>query len=666
MCGIAGCLETSGQESPARLEEIVRDMTGTLLHRGPDDGGVWVYAAAGIGLGNRRLAILDLSPAGRQPMRDSSGRYVIAFNGEVYNFRSLRAELEASGHRFRGGSDTEVLLEAIRYWGLRKALAKSNGMFAFALWDREEWTLHLVRDRLGEKPMYYGWVGGTFLFGSELKALRAHPGFNAEIDRNALALYLRHKYVPTPWSIYEGIFKLPPGTLISLKSGSPGVLPEPLTYWSIREAAERGAADPFRGTDEEAVSYLDGLLREAVRLRLESDVPLGAFLSGGVDSSTIVSLMQEVATGSVKTFTIGLPEAGYNEAPSAKAVASHLGTDHTELYVTPGDAMEVIPLLPSLYDEPFADSSQIPTFLVSQLARRTVTVSLSGDGGDELFGGYPHYLWVPTLSRAMRLMPAPLKRAIARSLAMVRPGTVDALFDRVDPVLPRRLRQRIPGDKLQKFTRNLQAKSPEALYYGVLSHWDEPGSVVVDGIEPPTTLTDQTRWARLPGVTEQMMCLDALTYLPDDILTKVDRASMGVSLEARVPLLDHRVVEFAWRLPLSMKIRAGQGKWLLRQLLYHYVPRELIDRPKAGFGIPIDAWLRGPLRFWAQALLDPRRLRQEGFLNPEPIHRRWQEHLSGQRNWQYLLWDVLVFQSWLETERATFRSSPARSGSRGG
>ena len=653
MCGIAGYLTGPRQMSREELRTTVLRMADTLRLRGPDDGGAWVDAEAGIALGHRRLAIIDLSLEGRQPMHSSCGRYVIVFNGEIYNYQSIRHELEQESQGlavpWRGHSDTEVALAAISRWGIEAAVKRFIGMFAFALWDRTERVLYLVRDRMGEKPLYYGRMGGSILFGSELKALRAHPAFKGEIDRNALALYLRHNCIPAPYSIYRGIFKLPPGTMLAV-SGRDASFPVPVPYWSAREAAERGMAEPFTGSTEEAIVALDGLLRDAVRFQMVADVPLGAFLSGGVDSSTVVALMQAQSDRPVKTFTIGFNETGYNEALHAKAVAACLGTEHTELYVTPAEAMAVIPKLPALYDEPFADSSQIPTFLVSELARRSVTVSLSGDGGDELFAGYNRYFWGRSIWKKLGWMPQSLRAAAAAVLTAVPPRRWDRVFSAAGPLLPSAIKQPTPGDKIHKLAEVLAVESPEAMYRGLASHWKDPAAVLVGASEPPTVLTDPSQWPSLPDFTQRMMYLDTVTYLPDDILVKVDRASMGVSLEARIPFLDHRVVEFAWRLPLSTKVRDGQGKWLLRQVLYRYVPKELIERPKTGFGLPIDAWLRGPLRDWAEDLLDEKRLSEGGFFDPLPVCEKWKEHLSGTRNWQHYLWDVLMFQAWLDQQ----------------
>src|SRR5215204_3700862 len=659
MCGITGFWQEA-IESELELLALARRMAAQMEYRGPDDADEWVDAACGLGLGFRRLAIVDLSPTGRQPMQSASGRYVIVFNGEVYNFAAVRAELEKKGYRFRGGSDTEVLLFAIEEWGLPQAIQRFVGMFGLALWDRQERTLHLVRDRLGIKPLYYGWQGGTFLFGSELKALAAHPDFRAEIDRDALALYMRHGYVPAPYAIYGGIQKLPPGTILTLRSQD-DVEATPQPFWSARDVAESGLAHPFTGSESEAVAALDALLRDSVALRMIADVPLGAFLSGGIDSSTVVALMQAQSARPVKTFTIGFHEAGYDEAAHASAVATHLGTDHTSLYVTPEEAQTVIPRLPTMFDEPFADSSQIPTFLVSQLARRHVTVSLSGDGGDELFGGYNRYFWGRSIWRRIGWAPSSARALGSRALTALSPEAWDRQFARLDPLLPAGLRQRTPGDKLHKLAGVLVAENPEELYRGLVSQWKRPEEVVLGAHEPLTAISDRSHWAALPDFTQRMMFLDLISYLPDDILTKVDRASMAVSLEARVPLIDHRVVAFAASIPLSMKIRDGQGKWLLRQVLDRYVPRELIERPKMGFGVPIDAWLRGPLREWAEELLDARRLQAEGFLHPDPIRQKWQEHLSGTRNWQHPLWTVLQFQAWRECWASAIDSAGALS-----
>ena len=650
MCGITGFLDTSENTDQASFQATIARMMGTIRHRGPDDEGEWLDPQSGVTLGFRRLSILDLSPTGHQPMFSADDRYVIVFNGEIYNFNQLRSELAGLGHSFRGHSDTEIVLASICQWGILETVRRCNGMFAFALWDRREHHLTLVRDRLGIKPLYYGWAGSVFLFGSELKALKAHPAFPAEIDRGALALYLRYNYIPAPYTIYSGFRKLMPGTLLTLTGNKPGELPEPELYWSARQMAESGVAHPFEGSDQAAVGELDSLLRESIRDRMIADVPLGAFLSGGIDSSTVVALMQVQSRRPIQTFTIGFNESGYDEAGYARGIARHLGTDHTELYVTPQEAQAVIPHLPALFDEPFSDSSQIPTFLISELARRHVTVSLSGDGGDELFGGYNRYTWVQKIWNAMGWLPAPLRSFGSATLNRLPPAAWDGLLS--NRLIPSRWRFSEPGEKIRKVSEILSAGNPEAVYLDLISHWKDPSAVVRGALEPPTLLTCQDARARFPDLASWMMYTDLVTYLPDDILVKVDRASMGNSLEARVPYLDdQRVVEFAWRLPMKMKIRDGKGKWLLRQVLYQYVPESMLERPKQGFGVPIDAWLKGPLRAWAEALLDKQRLNDEGFFYPEPILQKWQEHLNGKHNWQYHLWDILMFQAWLQVNK---------------
>jgi asparagine synthase (glutamine-hydrolysing) len=644
MCGIAGALRTPTQPD---LQAAVRAMTDTLRLRGPDDEGVWANEERGIALGHRRLSIVDLSPAGHQPMQSASGRYVLVFNGEIYNHASIRGELERSQQApvWRGHSDTETLLAAISVWGFVETLRRVTGMYAIALWDRESSVLQLARDRTGEKPLYYGWVAGAFVFGSELKALRAFPGFANPIHRGALDLFLRSNAVPAPYSIYQDIWKLEPASVLTLSmAGLRERRPVIEQYWSLPEVARMGTRRPF--TDEgEALSMLEAALRNAVAQQSIADVPLGAFLSGGVDSSTVVALMQSQSSRPVQTFTVGFDEAGFDESAHAKAVADHLGTEHHELRVHADDARTVIPSLPTMYDEPFADSSQIPTHIVCRAARSRVTVALSGDGGDELFGGYNRYFWGKRIWKRVSWMPARVRHHLGAAITAV--STND--WDRLSGALP--LLGRIPrlGDKAHKLAHRLATVGgSDDLYRSLVTEWPKEVRLVKDAT-PLATRIDEPGLAE--GIREEeqrMMLWDALTYLPDDILTKVDRAAMSVSLETRVPMLDHRVIELAWRLPLDMKIRDGQGKWALRQILYKYVPRELIERPKAGFAIPVGDWLRGPLRDWAENLLAADRLAAEGYLDPRPVRQIWSQHLSGRFDWTTRLWGVLMFQAWLE------------------
>ncbi len=636
MCGIAGLVSRS---SAGDLEQVVSAMTDTMVARGPDSRGVWVDRENGVGLGQRRLAIIDLSEAGHQPMRSSCGRFMITYNGEFYNAQEIRAELEAAGRTFRGHSDTEVFIEACSAWGVRPALARFIGMFAIGLWDARDRELLLVRDRLGIKPLYWSYRDGTLLFGSELKALVACPGFDRTINRSAVASFLRYNYIPAPDTIYQAASKLEPGWLLRLRWRGE---PELEQYWSLDDAVREGQADPLDCGDDEAVDRLEELLGDAVARRMVADVPLGAFLSGGVDSSAVVALMQKHATRPVRTFSIGFDSPGYNEAEHAAAVAAHLGADHTELYVAPREAQSVIPKLAAIYDEPFSDSSQIPTFLVSELTRRHVTVALSGDGGDELFAGYNRYIQAETVTKRLALAPRPVRAAAAAGLRALSPATWDAVCANL-PVLSRTQRA---GDKIHKLAGVMEADA-DNFYRALVTHWDDPAALVRDAREH-----DHPVWQRAPelvaDLTERMQYLDSMTYLPDDILTKVDRASMAVSLEVRVPILDHRVVAFSWRLPRRFKLRGGESKWILRQLLYRHVPRSLIERPKMGFAVPIDDWLRGPLREWASELLEPAALAKHDLIDPAPLQQKWREHLEGKRNWQYLIWDVLMLQAWCE------------------
>jgi asparagine synthase (glutamine-hydrolysing) len=625
MCGITGYISPDAVAAGG-----IEAMTDSLAHRGPDGRGVWLDPRGGAALGHRRLAILELSPLGRQPMASACGRYVICYNGEVYNYRALRAELEPLGHAFRGGSDTEVILAAMAQWGVADAVRRFVGMFAFALWDRQERELFLVRDRLGIKPLYYGSVGSALVFGSELKALRAFPGFEGTIDRGALSLYFRHNYIPGPHSIYQGVHKLEPGRILRVKPGGQPVIE---AYWSAEGVWAEGLAHPFAGTEAEAADRLEALLLDAVGMRMVSDVPLGAFLSGGIDSSLVVALMQAQSDRPVKTFSIGFHERGFNEATYAKAVAAHLGTDHTELYLTPADMLAVIPRLPRHWDEPFSDSSQIPTYCVSELARSQVTVSLSGDGGDELFTGYDRYFWS---RRVQAMLAVPL--AVRRSAAWIGSHLPPRAFDLLGPV-GRKIAWRLDG---------LGCRDFRELYRFLVSHHKNPAGFVIGGHEPETALTREGVGSG--DVFHRMTLWDTMTYLPDDILTKVDRASMAVSLEARVPLLDHRVVEFAAALPGGMKVREGQGKQLLRRVLARHVPTHLVDRPKMGFGVPVAHWLAHDLRDWSESLLDRARLRRQGYLDPDAVRSMWKRFCAGDEYYSHFIWDILMFQAWLETQ----------------
>lgn len=647
MCGITGFWQQSNAD-----KQVAKHMASRIKSRGPDDFGIWHSKAAGIALGHRRLSIIDLSSAGHQPMESDCGRYVVVFNGEIYNHRYLRTEVDnVSEHNWRGHSDTETLLACIACWGVQATLEKLVGMFAFALWDKKREDLTLARDRMGEKPLYWGWSNDIFLFGSELKAVTAHPGFRNKVDRNALTLLLRHCYIPAPYSIYEDIQKLLPGHFVSIPlrgNIQQSKAAKPIAYWSLNHVVEEGINDPLDVDDESAIDLLEQTLSESISGQMLADVPLGAFLSGGIDSSTIAALMQKQSREPIKTFTIGFSEGGYNEAEHASLVAKHLGTDHTELYVSAADALNIIPNLSNVYCEPFADSSQIPTFLVSQMARRHVTVALSGDGGDELFGGYNRYMAAQKVWAPSQKMPLFIRKAAAGSLRALSPATWDKLFDVARPALPQKFRISIPGEKARKLADVLSLESSHDFYRALTSHWSAPESLVKNSREPETFLTNPEKWPITDCLEHAMMAMDAKTYMADDILVKVDRAAMANSLETRVPMLDHRVVELAWRLPLTYKIRDGQGKWILRQVLYRHVPKKLIERPKMGFGVPLDSWLRGPLKEWAEALLNTERLEREGFFYSAPIRKMWDEHLKGTNNWQYHLWNVLMFQAWLE------------------
>jgi len=650
MCGIAGFIDARGASgAPTRL---LRAMGDAIVHRGPDGHGEFFDASSGVGLAHRRLAIIDLTVDGAQPMRSNSGRWVISFNGEIYNYRDLRRELTDAGYmQWRSQSDTEVLLVGVEQWGLHETLRRCNGMFAFALLDLQEKSLTLARDRFGEKPLYYGWAGDLFCFASELKALRVLPGWIGEIDPVALGHLLRFAYVPAPHCIYRGLRKLPAGSSLTLRPGmTPGAQPVPRTYWSALEAAKLARQQPLVGSPDTIVSEVERALDRAVSMRMHADVPLGAFLSGGVDSSVVVASMQAQASQPVQTFSIGFTDQEFDESTHARAVARHLGTNHTELVVNPQEALEVIPRLPEIYDEPFADSSQIPTFLVAQLARRHVTVSLSGDGGDELFAGYNRHAWAPSVWRRIERVPLVARRAVARALLAVSPSTWDCIAVAAGFVLPA-ARQRLPGYKLHKLAGVLDSAGPEELYQRLTSFWHGRQLPVRQAGPGEALILHPELWPQGFSAAEMMMVVDAATYLPDDILSKVDRATMAVSLEARVPFLDPELYELAWRVPMDLKLRGGVGKWVLREVLYRRVPRDLIDRPKMGFGVPIAYWLRGPLRPWAEALLAPEALAKSGLLDPRPIRDGWARYLAGKAGNEYHLWNVLMFQAWLDHER---------------
>ena len=657
MCGIAGLISTAAVDDRA-VARLIRP----IAHRGPDDDGIWLDAEAGVGLGHRRLAIVDLSPAGHQPMLSADGRLVLTFNGEIYNHADLRGALEAQGAvpegGWRGHSDTEVFLQGIVTWGLAETLRRSAGMFAFAVWDRKARTLALVRDRFGEKPLYYGWAGRDFLFGSELKALRAHPRFDNAIDRRALGQFASRTYIPAPLSIYQRVFKLPPGCILTLdREAAARPLDEPPAegtsagglaldrYWSHREVVRRGLDQPI-ADEREALEELEQVLATAIRGQSMADVPVGAFLSGGIDSSTICGLYQKYSNVPVRTFSIGFEEAGYDEAKAAKRVAQHLGTVHDERYVTVREARDVIPLLPGMYDEPFADSSQIPTHLVSRFAREQVTVALTGDGGDELFAGYNRHFAAPRLWRQLQKVPQPLRAATGSPLSRV----PSQFWSGMAGLFPGR-RQPHLGGKLQKaFRLAASAGSFDEVYCSFLDEWSQEPSPVI-GADPAGAAFDLAVGGDAPDAVRMMYC-DSVSYLPDDILAKVDRAAMAVALETRVPFLDHRVAELAARIPLAFKIRGGRGKQVLRRLLDTLVPRDLIERPKAGFAIPVGAWIKGPLRHWAEELLEPGAMRADGWLDPDVVQRRWRDHLSGRRDSTPAIWAILMFQAWLRAQRS--------------
>ena len=640
MCGITGFITKNSSLLHDELKAQAFAMGEAISTRGPDAADVWVNAEDGMALSHRRLSIIDLSSAGAQPMTSACGRYVICYNGEVYNSEELKKDLAPRSIQYRGYSDTELILESCAAFGIDKTVDKLVGMFAFALWDTQRKCLSLVRDRLGIKPLYWGTLGNTFMFGSELKALRAHPDFQGNINHNAVASYLRHSYVPTPASIYNDVAKLQPGHILTLKKGE---APKLKSFWSLSSVIKDAYENPFEGTESEAVEMLDTLLRDCVGKRMIADVPLGAFLSGGIDSSLIAALMQAQSDKPIRSFSIGFHNSSYNEAQHAAEVAKHLGTDHTELYVTPDDIRDIIPNLPDIYDEPFADSSQLPTWLVSKMTRKHVTVALSGDGGDEFFGGYTRYMMAQKFSKTIYAQPQLLRKLEARLITILPPSTWNAL----GKLIPKKRRPTLFGDKLYKLAGVLEGNK-EDFYQRLTSHWENPQDMINCGEEIGSNILSTSMQIRIPNFTDQMQYLDTLTYLPDDILTKVDRASMNVSLEVRVPLLDHRLAEFAWKLPQHMKIHNGQGKRVLRKVLDRYVPRELIERPKMGFAVPVGDWLRGPLKEWASEILSDDNLRKHDFVKPDFVQARWKEHLSGNRNWNDGLWNILMLHSWAD------------------
>lgn len=653
MCGLVGIIANNSTQS-RDIRLALETMAGALAHRGPDASGLWCDDERGVYLGHRRLSIIDLSPTGAQPMLSSCGRYVVVFNGEIYNYQTLRTEISQlhPNQTWRGKSDTEVILAGVTHFGFETTLTKLDGMFALAVYDKLAGNIYLARDRMGEKPLYFGYVGDQFAFSSELKALKALPGWSNEIDRTALTAYFRYSYIPSPLSIYEGISKLLPGHWLKLAPQDFLIrkLPESTPFWQLDDAIAIGRLHPYAGSEEDAKNDLESLLMETIQKQMVSDVPIGAFLSGGVDSSTVVAMMQAQSNKPIETFTVGFADTDFNEASHAKAVARHLGTIHNEFYVSPADSLSIVPDLPLLYDEPFADSSQIPTYLIAKLARNKVTVSLSGDGGDELFCGYNRYTWMHKIWEAMSPFPARVRNALGKVAAAIPPPAIDCVYGAVRPVLPQWLQFTNASDKWAKAAGLIRESDSGALYKRIVSSWQEPSKLVLGGIEPLSIFELSEPQSHKLDLGEQMMRFDALTYLPDDILVKVDRASMGVSLESRVPLLDRQVVEFAWRLPMSMKLRNGVSKWILREVLYRYVPRDLIERPKMGFGVPIDRWLRVELKEWAEELLNERKMREQGYLNVELVRNAWDEHQSGWRNWQYPLWTVLMFQAWLEDQ----------------
>ena len=652
MCGVTGRLKVVGYTPSSGDSSELHNAVAALAHRGPDDSGEWSDEAAGISMGHRRLSVIDLSSHGHQPMTSNNGRFVLSYNGEVYNASSIRRSLSHAGVLFRGGSDTEVVLEAITAWGLFETLQQLNGMFGFAIWDKKERCLHLARDRFGQKPMYYAWAGKSIVFGSELAAIKKFKDFPANINRDSISLFMRHSNIPAPHTIYQDCWKLLPSSVLTVSSETLETrsFPAPHFYWSASKCAQQSLSNPTKLSNIELAQELNAILKEAVSDCMISDAPLGAFLSGGVDSSIVVALMQEQSRRPVRTFSIGFANASYNEAVNAASVAEHLGTDHTELYVTPQEAQAVIPKLPMIFSEPFADSSQIPTYIVSQLARQKVAVALSGDGGDELFGGYNRYVWSQNLRKLIEASPLLLRRSFSKGVFSLPTQSWDVFYEKLAAVIPKTLHQSRFGEKLHKLASVLDATSKEDMYWKLTSQWQNPTEALLTSNEPSTLLSERTRWPPISDFRQQMMLVDTLTYLPDDILVKLDRASMAVGLETRVPLLDQRVFEFAWHLPPKTKIYKGAGKRILKQILGKYVPKHLFERPKMGFGVPIGDWLRKDLVSWAGDLLSVNELARNDFFQVEPIHKLWLDHLQGKRNHQHTLWPVLMFQAWLDAQ----------------
>lgn len=636
----------AGESAPGDSKRFAVAMADAMVHRGPDGSGVWADPHVPMALSHRRLSIIDTSNAGFQPMLSSFGRFIVSFNGEVYNFGDIRRELESSGSRFRGSSDTEVMLEAMVRWGVEAAVKKFVGMFAFALWDIKEKRLWLVRDRLGIKPLYYGMSGGNFVFASELKSVRALEFFQPRISSAAVSLFLQYGYIPAPYCIYEGMKTLPPGTILKLDAADIFLgVPSPKSYWSPLEVVRAGAADPFAGSEQEAIERLEALLMDSIKLRMISDVPLGAFLSGGIDSSLVVALMQAQSSAKIRTYTIGFREEQHDEAPWAARIAKHLGTQHAEHYFTPREAMDVIPSLAEIYDEPFADSSQLPTILVSSITRRGETVALSGDGGDELFCGYKNFKLFADEWARLTATPAPLRRMAGVALGLPGEKFYDAALPSVLSAIGRGGGS-APGAAIMRRAASLSAAGFDDFYNARYSLFHDPRLLMRKPSRPVTVASDPSRKPPVRTPSERMMYFHLSQYLTDDILAKVDRASMSVSLECRVPVLDHRVVEFAWRLPMSVKLRDGNGKWILRQILKKHVPEELFERPKMGFAVPVRDWLRGDLRPWAEDLLQQSELESGGILRASEVRRVWAAHQSGRADHSARLWRILMLQSW--------------------